>query len=361
MVDLVGKLVGGYRTEVHDTDKIPSTIDGATATVRILTKLERGLADFMDQKVAAEVKNGTLDLQLDDPTRLPFEGRPEQNSVKWYVAPAVGTYVSDVTGVGVNASGNASVAFNESETVWRLQQSMGANYSRQSQPVAGTSETASIQFAGGNAVNVMSWDLTGDHHWSLGLLLSAEKNPQANYTFRANGSAGVEFDLVPRQTVNQENLGFRCAVGPEFQRYDATNVEGIGQQVVARQFCDVFVSWHFQPVDLWASLGETSVLEDVAYRSFSASFSATFRLTDNLIVSPWASLQQINQALNEAKPTSTVYSDPRQEIEASMLAAVQQGYTAPFGIQSGLSIRYIFGNGSLAIEDQRWKGTSNLR
>ena len=44
-----------------------------------------------------------------------------------------------------------------------------------------------------------------------------------------------------------------------------------------------------------------------------------------------------------------------------MLAAVQQGYTAPFGIQAGLSVKYVFGNGSLSIEDQRWKGTSNLR
>jgi hypothetical protein len=64
---------------------------------------------------------------------------------------------------------------------------------------------------------------------------------------------------------------------------------------------------------------------------------------------------------NEAQPTTTVYSDPRQEEEANMLAAVQQGYTAPFGIHAGLSNKYLFGNGSLAIEDQRWKGTSNLR
>ena len=87
----------------------------------------------------------------------------------------------------------------------------------------------------------------------------------------------------------------------------------------------------------------------------------TWRVTDNLIVSPWVYVQQINQAINEAQPTTTVYSDPRQEVQASMLAAVQQGYTAPFGIQAGLSIKYVFGNGSLSIEDQRWKGTSNLR
>ena len=360
-LDFVGKPVDGYRTEVHSTDKIPSSIDSTTATVRILTKLERGLDDFMDQKLAAEVKNGTLDIQVIDPVRLPFAGRPEQSSVKWYVAPGVGAYFSDVVGVGINASGGPSVSFNYSERMWRLQQLMSANYSRQSQPVAGTNETASIQFEGANAMNVMSWALTNDNRWSLGLLLSAEKNPQANYTFRANGSAGLEFDLVPRQTVNQKNFGFRCAVGPEFQRYDATNIEGLHQQLIGRQFCDLFLSWHFQPIDLWASLGETSVLEDIAYRSFSASFSATWRVTDNLIVSPWVSLQQINQAIDEAQPTNTVYADPRQEVEASMLAAVQQGYTAPFGIQSGLSIKYVFGNGSLASEDQRWKSTSNLR
>jgi hypothetical protein len=82
---------------------------------------------------------------------------------------------------------------------------------------------------------------------------------------------------------------------------------------------------------------------------------------DNLIVAPWVYVQQINQAINEAQPTTSVYRDPRLEVQASMLAAVQQGYTAPFGVQAGLSIKYFFGNGSLSIEDQRWKGTSNLR
>ncbi len=360
-LDCVGKPVDGHGTETHTSDKIPSTVDSTTATVRLLTKVERGMDDFMDQKQVSEVKDGVLDIRVVDPVRMPFTGRREQTSVKWYVAPTLGAYFSDVEGVGVNASGSAGLAFNYSERQWRLQQSMGANYSRQSQPVPGTNETASIQFGGGNMANVVSLPLSEDNRWNVGLLLSTEKNPQANYRFRANASAGLEFDLVPWQTVNQKNLGLRCAIGPEFQRYDAENVEGRTSNFVGRQFCDIFVSWHFDPIDVWGSLGETSLIEDAAYRSFSASLSATWRITDNLMFSPWVYVQQINQALNEAQPTTAVYSDPRQEIEASMLAAVQQGYTAPFGIQSGLSIRYVFGNGSLSVEDQRWKGTSNLR
>jgi hypothetical protein len=360
-LDFVGQSLDGYVTQVHSTDKIPSSIDATTATVRILTKIERGLDDFMDQKLVAEVKDGKLDIQLSDPAHLPFTGRPEQSSLKWYVAPGVGSYFSDVVGVGVNAQATASLSFNYSERMWRAQQSISANYSEQSQPVAGTNETASIEFTGGNAINIMSWALSTDNRWTVGLLGSAEKNPQANYTFRANGSAGIEFDLVPRQTVNQKNFGFRCAAGPEVQRYDATNVEGIDQQLVGRQFCDVFLSWHFQPIDVAGNLGETTILENIDYRAFSAGASVTWRMTDNLIVSPWVYVQQINQAINEAQPTTAVYSDPRQEVQASMLAAVQQGYTAPFGIQGGLTIKYLFGNGSLSIEDQRWKGTTNLR
>jgi hypothetical protein len=360
-VDLVGKLVDGYVTEVHTIDKIPSSIDSTTATVRILTKLERGLDDFMDQKLVAEVKEGKLDIQLFDPSNLPFSGRPEQSSVKWYVAPTLSTYFSDVLGVGINASGGAGVSYNYSERTWRIQQGVSANYARQSQPVPGTDETASIQFVGGNATNVLSWSLPNVPRWSLGLLLSAEKNPQANYTFRANGSAGIEFDLIPRQTVDQKNLGIRCAVGPEAQRYDTTNIEGLHQQLVGRQFCDVFFNWHFNPADLNGSLGETSILEDISYRSFSATFGVVFRVTDNFQISPWVILQQINKAINEGEPTNTVFKDPRQEIEASMLAAVQEGYTAPFGIQAGLWLRYLLGNGSLSLEDQRWKAASNLR
>jgi hypothetical protein len=208
---------------------------------------------------------------------------------------------------------------------------------------------------------VLARSLTSDNHWTAGLLLSAEKNPQANYRVRGNGSAGLEFDLVPRQTVNQRNFGFRCAVGPEFERYDVTNIEGLDEQAVGRQFCDVFLSWHFVPVDLWANLGETTVLKDIRYRSFVAGLSATWRVTDNFTVSPWVNVQQIDRAINAAQATSVVYADPRQEIEASMLAAVRQGYTAPFGIQSGLAVRYLFGNGSLSSEDQRWKNASNLR
>jgi len=359
--DFVGKRLDGYTTEVHTTDKIPDSIDASTATERLLTKLERGLDDFMDQKVAAEADRGALTIRLVDPVGAPFTGRPEQNGVKWYVTPALGAYFSDVQGVGINASGSGSLSFNYSEEKWRLQQSIGASYSEQSQPVPGTTETASIDFAGANLTNVLSFSLAGDNRWSAGLLVSAEKNPQANYEMRANASAGIEFDLVPRQTVNQKNLGFRCALGPEFQHYDATNVQGLRQQTVGRQFCDVFMNWHFVPVDFWASLGETTVLEDVRYRSLFAGLSATWRITDNLIFSPWINLQQINRAINEAEPTNVVYTDPRQEIEASMLAAVQSGYTAPFGVQSGLSVRFLFGNGSLSLEDQRWKNTSNLR
>jgi hypothetical protein len=140
-----------------------------------------------------------------------------------------------------------------------------------------------------------------------------------------------------------------------------TNVEGLDRQLVGRQFCDVFLSWHFVPVDVWGSLGETTILEDFDFRALSAGLSATWRLTDNLLIAPWVNVQQINEATNEAQPTNVVYSDPKQEVEASMLAAVRQGYTAPFGVQSGLSIRYLFGNGSLASEDQHWKNVSNLR
>lgn len=359
--DFVAKRVDGYAPEVHTVDKIPSSVDSATAIVRVLTKLERGLDDFMDQKVAAGVENGTLTIRVVDPVRPPFSGRPEQSGMKWYLTPSVGTYFSDVQGVGINASGSASLSFNYSLPTWRLQQWVGANYNEESQPVPGTNETASISFLGGSVTDVVSRSLTKDRRWNVALLLSAEKNPQANYEMRGNGSAGLEYDVIPRQTVNQKNFGFRCAIGPEFQRYDAVNVEGIREQAIGRQFCDVFINWHFVPVDVWTSVGETSVLEDLDYRSFSARISATWRVTDDLAFSPWVSLQQINKAINEAQPTNVVYTDAREEIEASMLAAVERGYTAPFGVQSGFSLRYYFGNGSLSEEDQRWKNVSNLR
>jgi hypothetical protein len=79
------------------------------------------------------------------------------------------------------------------------------------------------------------------------------------------------------------------------------------------------------------------------------------------MISPWVVIQEIITAINEAQPSNVTYTDPQQEIEASMRAAVEQGYTAPFGVQSGLSIKYVFGNGSLASEDQRWRAVSSLR
>jgi hypothetical protein len=360
-LDFVGQRLDGYATEVHTTDKIPADFDATAALVRLMTKLERGLSTFMDQKIAGEMIDGRLTLQLVDPTSLPFRGRPEQQGVKWYLSPSLGTYFSDVQGVGVNTSGIASINYNYSGDLWRVQTGIGTSYNRQSQPVPGTSQTASIDFVGLGTTDIFSRSFGADRKWSGALLFGAEKNPQANYKARANASAGLEMDLIPRQTVNQRNLGFRCAAGAEFQRYDAVNVEGLEEQVVGRESCDVFFLWHFRVVDLGAGLGETVVLKDIAFRSFSASFSATVRVTDNLLLSLWVNAQQINQAINEGQPSDVVYSDPRQEIEASMLAAVQQGYTAPFGIQSGLSLRYLFGNGSLSLEDQRWKNATALR
>jgi len=360
-LDFVGKVTDGDKIEVHTTDRIPSTIDADTSMIRLMTKLERGLDDFMGQKDPATVKDGNLVLKLSDPAHLPFTGRPVQSGIDWFVAPGLAANFSDVQGVGINAAGNATIVFNYSQRRWRLQQWLGASYSQLSQPVPGTGETASVQFVGANANNVMTWSVSADRRWSLALLLSAEKNPQANYTFRTNGSVGVEFDLVPRQTVSEKNVGFRCAIGPEFQRYDVTNIEGADKELVGRQFCDVFLSWHFRPVDVLGSLGETTLLQSFDYRAFSVSLSATWRITDDITLSPWITVQQINQAINQSQPTTAAFTDPKQEIVASMLAAVQQGYTAPFSVQSGLTLRYLFGNGTLDSEDQRWKDVSNLR
>ncbi len=360
-LDFVGRASDGYATTVHSTDKIPQSVDSTTALVRVMTRLERGLDDFMDEKEVAEVKKGRLDIVVTDPIDAPFTGRREQSSKKWYVTPSVGSYLSDVVGVGINASGTASLTYNYSAPRWRLQQSLGASYLQQSQPVPGTTETASVSFASAWTNDVLSTDLTSDHRLSIAALLAAEKNPQANYTFRANGSVGFEFDLIPRQTANQRNFGFHCAIGVEYEHYDATNIEGLDQQVVPRELCDVFFNWHFKPIDLGASVGENIVLKKLDYTSFSVGLSATWRVTDNFTISPWVSLQEIIQAINEAQPTNVTYTDPQQEIEASMRAAVEQGYTAPFGIQSGLSIKYVFGNGSLASEDQRWRNATSLR
>jgi hypothetical protein len=235
------------------------------------------------------------------------------------------------------------------------------SYFRQSQPVPGTDEQAVVSFLGVSAANTLAWSFTADRRWSLGMLLAAEKNPQANYAMRGNASAGLEFDLVPRQTVNQANLGFRCAIGPELQRYDTTNIEGLDRQAVGRQFCDLFLSWHFLPIDVSASIGEGTVLKDIDYRSVVATLSTTWRLTDHFVITPFLSVQETYKAINEAEPTNGVYADPREEIEASMLAAIRRGYTAPLNIQSTLTLGYLFGNGSLSTEDQRWRRASSLK
>ena len=359
--DFVGRPIDGYSSQVHTMDKVPSSIDATTTLVRIMTKIERGLDDFMDQKEAKGVEHGKLTIVLGDPADAPYTGRPEQTARKWYVAPALAAYLSDVVGVGINAWGSAAIGFNYSGSTWRLQQSIGANYTQLSQPVPHTKDTATVSFAGAVANNVIEHDLTRDHRLSFGVLLAAEKNPQANYFMRRNGSAGVEFDLLPRQTANQRNLGFRCAVGAEFQHYDATNIEGLDQQVVPRELCDLFFTWHFRPIDLAATLSENIVMKDIQYTSFAAVLSATWRVTDNFIVSPWVSLQEINKAINEAEPSNVTFTNPKAVIEESMRSAVQSGYTAPFGIQSGLTVKYILGNGSLASEDQRWRSVSALR
>ena len=356
--------VDGYRTEVHSTDKIPSSIDSTTATVRILTKLERGLDDFMDQKIAAEVKDGKLDIELVDPVALPFTGRPEQSRPEVVRHAERRLVLQRRRGRRHQRVGaTAGLAFNYSAPTWRVQQSIERELqpSRASPSPARTRRRASVHGRQRHQ-RPDAWALTRDNRWSLGLLLSAEKNPQANYTFRANGSVGVEYDLIPRQTVNQKNFGFRCAVGPEFQRYDATNVEGMDQQLVGRQFCDVFLSWHFQP-DRRAgpASGRRPSSRTSLPRLLRRALGDLARDRQPRHVARGSTSSRSTRPSTRRSPRRPSTADPRQEVEASMLAAVQQGYTAPFGIQAGLSIKYVFGNGSLGLEDQRWKGTSNLR
>jgi hypothetical protein len=361
VIDLRGREVDGYATAVHTWDKVPSIIDSSTTMLRLITKLERGLDDFMDQKVAAEAIDGKLSIVVTDPVDPPFVGRREQSALRWYVEPALSSSFSDVKGVGVNAWGTASFFFNSSQPQWRTQQRIETSYLRQSQPVPGSDAKAVVEFAGASATNVLALAITSDNRWTVGTLLSAEKNPQANYAMRANASAGMELDLVPRLTVNQANLGFRCALGPELQRYDVRNVEGLDRQAIVRQFCDVYLTWHFVPFDVSASLAQGLIMKDLRYWNVGAMVSATFRITESLVVSPSLSVQETNRAINEAAPTDVSTVDPKSAIEASMLAAIRRGYTSPLNIQSTLTISYLFGNGSFASEDQRWKRVSNLR
>ena len=360
-IDVVGRALDGYRTEVHTTEKVPGNVDAAATMVRVLTKLERALDDFMAQKETAEFENGTLTIRVSDPAEQPYAGRREQSAILWYLAPSLSGQMSNVRGVGLNVSSGASLDFNYSAPRWRLQQGAGASFRQISQPVPGTEESASVQFMGGSATNVFSRSLTENNRFTLGLLLSAEKNPQANYRMRGNASLGVEFNLVPRQTAKQKNLGFHCAIGPEYHHYDARNIQDLERQTVVRSFCDAFVSWHFQPVDVSANLGGNAILGTFDYRSITLDLSATWRVSDNVTIAPWFTIQQVHKAINEAQPISNPYSNPRQEIEASMRAAVQRGFTSPLSIRSGVSIRYVFGNGSLNAEDQRWKYATNLR
>ncbi|HEY2366591.1 MAG TPA: hypothetical protein VGH87_09405, partial [Polyangiaceae bacterium] len=174
--DFVGKPIDGYSSQVHTTDKIPTSIDPTTSLVRVMTKIERGLDDFMDQKEASGVAHGKLTIVLSDPVDAPYTGRPEQTSRRWYVAPALAGYLSDVVGVGINGWGSAAIGFNYSGSTWRLQQTISANYTQLSQPVPNTKDTATVNFAGAVANNVVSHDLTRDHRLSVGLLLAAEKN-----------------------------------------------------------------------------------------------------------------------------------------------------------------------------------------
>jgi hypothetical protein len=116
--DVVGRASDGYRPDVHTTDKMPSNVDPAATLVRVLTRLERALDDFMAQAEIARFEEGALTIRVSDPAEQPYPGRREQSAIPGYMAPSAAGQMSNVRGVGLNVSGSASLAFNYSGLMW---------------------------------------------------------------------------------------------------------------------------------------------------------------------------------------------------------------------------------------------------
>jgi hypothetical protein len=337
----VSESQGGTFTFV---DRVPDRFSADAVLLRLVGDVQKVTTPLFALDEPGRFRDGALTLSLRDPDAGPRQGRSDDESTRWYVAPSL-----DVTGerfgiLSVNAS--AGIDVNWSHPDWRVRGYGWSSYRLVvADPSPDETDPRNLRYEnfdiGTDLYVIRSWG-----GFSLAANGYAIRDPRSNFALRSGTNVGAEWVLVPFLKTDEGNVGAQYIFGPERQDYVYESILGHSTLTYLRHRARVFGAWHFQRVDLEGSTSFQAHVFDVRFSSLSASGSVTWRILDDLALSMNGSVSYRNALLNEPLDRSQLHP-----LEAFFGGGAYGDVTW----SSWVGVTYTFGNSLLARQDQRWK------
>ncbi len=314
----------------------------AVVVLRLVADLQRAIVPFLSADHPAVVDDDGMTLSLKDPAFTPGQARVEDRAARWFASP---TFSGDVSQTALlRIQGRAQLDANWSNPLFRVFGTSWAGFTFLSAPGPREKDPAQTFGYAIDGLDVTGASVLGGG-WSVGVEGRVTQAPDQNWLLRASGYTGVEWVLVPFLATNGGNVGVRYVIGTEHQEYVHENVEKSFEGNFLRHRLVAFGVWHFERVDLSASLAGSSIVKDFTYSDVSAAASVAWRVVNDLSVSLSTTASYRNALVNA--PDNLNELDPLERfVGGGNFGAVN--YTA------SLSLVYVLGNSLLERQDQRW-------
>jgi hypothetical protein len=319
-------------------DRIPSALPPHALLVRLVGLMQKALAPALAVTHSAGTVDGILTLPLSNPAMANLAtARPDASSLRWYLRPnASFDWAIDTTErLDLFAGGRA----NYSDPSWRFSLDTFAGYTSVRDPEL-LAEPFTAVFLGGVFIGVHS--LGRGFSLKTSMLVAHDTNDNQLITTRP--FVGLEWIRSPFLEANTSNFGVRYQFGGEHVLFLKENIRGRMQESFLLHDGSAFVSWHFDRVDLEASVAFRSILDDPRFSRVSSRGACIWRVTDELNIALRGTAEYRNALINAPAETS---NDPLEQIFGGNFGAI--------ATTVNLSVAYTFGNALLDRQDRRWR------
>ena len=190
-------------------------------------------------------------------------------------------------------------------------------------------------------------------HWAIAAFLRDNTDPSSNYKNQAQAHVGLEYELVPFLTTNDNALTVSYLIGGNHQTYYDPTIEGKLTQNIATHALSIYYVFHRSRYDVNGSVALTSTVNN--WNQWGAGGQLGGRVYINkrktFTFDPSVSFGYKNNLVNNPANPSTKY-------EVLQLMGVGNGSTVTT-LTFRIGFSYRFGQNLLRQMDTRWQFTSD--
>jgi hypothetical protein len=188
-------------------------------------------------------------------------------------------------------------------------------------------------------------------HWSVATFIRENRDPASNYASQTQVHGGVEYELIPYLTSNDNAFTVNYLIGGNYQTYIFPNQQGQVEQAIATHALSVYYVFHKKWFDVSGSVGVTSLVNDITKWGVGAQIQGRLYLTRQLTLDLVTNFGYKNNLVNAP-------AHPDQMYQVLALMGVGQSAT-PTTLVTRLMLTYTWGGQLNRNKDTRWQFTSD--